>query len=132
MDTDTAKTKILFMDDESAIRGLAKAHFRYFGYSIEVVENGQEALAFYSKAIADNSPFHVVVLDIVIKNGMGGLETMQNLHEINPNIKGIAVSGYADPQTLKLCESCFKKFMAKPFTMNQLNIAVDELVTTKS
>jgi len=126
------KTKILFMDDESMIRDLARDYFHSEGYEIEVVKNGMEAVAMHRKSMAGEKPFQVAVLDIMIPGGMGGMETIQNLREIDPSLKGIAISAYADSASVKIYESSFEKFIAKPFTMQQLNMAIGTLIPTES
>lgn len=66
------------MDDEQMIRELAGEIFWYLGYEVEVASNGDEALALYQKSMNSAKPFDAVILDLTVRGGMGGKETIQH------------------------------------------------------
>ena len=88
--------KVLLMDDEKIIRNMVAKMLFHLGYEVELAEDGNKAIDLYKWAIKSGQPFDFVILDIVIPNGLGGKETIQNLLKINPEIKAIVSSGYSD------------------------------------
>ena len=81
---------------EEMIRNLLYNGLSEVGYKIELAENGTEAIEKYAKAEKSGEQFDAVILDLTIPGGMGGKETIEKLLEIDPNLKAIASSGYAN------------------------------------
>jgi CheY-like chemotaxis protein len=122
----TAKRKILVMDDEELIRILASEMLSQLGYNVEVSKDGAEAIELYKKASESGSPFDAVFLDLTIKFGMGGKETIEKLLEIDSNVKAIISSGYSnDPIMSDFEDYGFKGVLARPFNMNELAKVLD-------
>ncbi len=92
--------KILLMDDEEIIRESIGQLLTYKGYEVECVKDGDEAIELYTKAMETSRPFDAVILDLTIRGGMGGKETIQKLLEIDPNVKAIVASGYSNDPVL--------------------------------
>lgn len=114
--------KILVMDDEEIIRTLAKQILTHLGYTSEYAHDGQKALELYQKAMASGKPFDAVLLDLTVRGGMGGKETIKRLNEIDPHIKCIVSSGYSkDPVMTNYTEYGFCGAIAKPYTVDELS-----------
>lgn len=114
--------KILVIDDEEIVRDTARDVLHYVGYEVEVARNGEEALFLYQKALNAGTPFHAVIADLTIPGGMGGKETIQNLLEIDPDVKAIVSSGYSDDPVM----AAFRKYgfcgvVVKPYTVGELS-----------
>lgn len=45
------------------------------GYECQTASDGDEAISAYEKAIAAGRPFDVVMLDLTIKGGLGGVDS---------------------------------------------------------
>ena len=61
-------------------------------------------------------PFDAVILDLTVRDGVGGQETIRELLKIDPAVKAIVMSGYADdPVVLEPERYGFKGVLAKPF-----------------
>jgi CheY-like chemotaxis protein len=74
-------------------------------------------------------PFNVVILDLTIPGGMGGRETIKRLLNIDPGVKAIISSGYADQSVMaEYREYGFSGMVAKPYTLEQLGNAVHDLI----
>src|SRR5712691_4439686 len=113
--------RILVMDDEEMIRGLLRALLETLGYSVECVQDGAEAVAVYQRAQAAGQPFATVILDYTMPGGMGGLETLSRLRAIDPQVKALISSGYANnPVMADWAYYGFSGVVAKPYTMAQL------------
>ena len=69
------------MDDEEMLRKLARQMLEREGYAVETVKDGLEAIAVYQKQKGLGEPFDAVILDLTIKGGMGGEQTIRELLE---------------------------------------------------
>lgn len=114
------KGRILIMDDLSDIRNALKYMFQDLGFNVDTVSNGDEALEIYKKSL-DTTPYDIVITDLTIKGGKGGLDIIPELIEINPDIKTIVYSGYANnPIILRPKEYGFSGSFSKPFNRQKL------------
>jgi signal transduction histidine kinase/DNA-binding response OmpR family regulator len=113
--------RILVMDDEIAIRSLLERGLGKVGYRVVVVGNGEEAVAELLRAQAARTPFQLAILDLTVRGGLGGVETLARLRHLDPNLLAIAITGYAD-QALQpdLRASGFATVLAKPFMLHEL------------
>ena len=88
--------KILLMDDEELIRDATGQILTHMGFKVESVKDGEEALALYNRALQSSEPFDAVILDLTIRGGMGGKETIKKILQLNPDVKAVASSGYSN------------------------------------
>jgi CheY-like chemotaxis protein len=123
--------RILVMDDEAGIRSLAVRMLNRLGHDVEAVDDGMAAVERYTRALKSGNPFDAVLLDLVVPGGMGGRETMELLNEVDPSVKAIVVSGYAqDPAVTQFHEYGFKASIAKPYTLEELDSTLHSVITT--
>ncbi len=93
---------VLVVDDEPAILELVSARLRLLGIDSETAASGRSALKRLCARTAEDRPFDVVILDIL----MPDIDGWQVLKAIKYNplwspLKVIVISGYADsPQDL--------------------------------
>jgi len=121
--------RVLVMDDEEMIRELAGEMLAHLGYDCEAATDGTEALARYKEAMAEGTPFDIVVMDLTIPGGMGGKEAIGALLVVDPNAKAIVSSGYADdPVMADSAQYGFRGVVAKPYTVKELGHALDILL----
>jgi|Deesub1362A_J573_1020465.scaffolds.fasta_scaffold00199_51 PAS domain S-box-containing protein len=127
---DIRKTRILVMDDEPDIRESLSAALNFFGYEVDFAGDGAEAIDLYRKAKNSNHPFDAVVMDLTIPGGMGGVEAIKKLIQIDPNVKAIASSGYAnDPIMSEFKNFGFKGVITKPYRVEELGRLLHEIIT---
>jgi PAS domain S-box-containing protein len=113
--------RILVMDDEEWIRKTVGALLQRAGHEVELAEDGKSAIEAYGRAKSLAHPFDAVLLDLTIRGGMGGQEAIRELLKIDPNVKAIVMSGYADdPAILEPENHGFKGVLAKPFDFPSL------------
>src|SRR5208283_402742 len=79
--------KILVMDDEELIRDIAVDMIHALDHEVEFAEHGEEAVEKYKAAMESGNPFDVVILDLTIRGGIGGRETIERLLAVNPGIR---------------------------------------------
>ena len=124
------KARILVMDDEKGVREIAGRMLKHIGYKdIEFAEDGAEAIKLYKAALETGNPFTVALLDLTIAGGMGGEVAIQKLLKIDPAVKAIVSSGYIDdPAIAKFREYGFSGVVAKPYTIEELRKAVQDVI----
>ncbi|MDO9307491.1 MAG: ATP-binding protein [Deltaproteobacteria bacterium] len=117
----SGKARILVMDDEEVIRTVALDMLNSLGHDVETAPHGEAALVQYRKALEDGAPFDLVILDLTVKGGMGGAETLTKLKQIDPGVKAVVSSGYSDDETIAShLELGFIASLAKPYTAAEL------------
>lgn len=114
--------RILLMDDEEVVRLGAGRLFTYVGHDYCSVNDGEEAIRQYVEALQSNSPFDVVILDITVPGGMGGIEAARKIREHKPDAKIVASSGYPMGSIMKGPEGrLFDGFLPKPYNKNEVD-----------
>jgi CheY-like chemotaxis protein len=117
------------MDDEPVVRIVAGELLRELGHEAEFAEHGDSAIEKYRRAKADGRPFDVVILDLTIRGGMGGEETLRRLLEIDPGVKAVVSSGYSDDEVVAMYrQHGFRSFLKKPYDMLELGRMLDDVM----
>ncbi len=81
-----------------------------------------EAIINYIEAIERSEPFDIVILDLTIRGGKGGRETLKELYNFDPEVKAIVSSGCSnDPVMAEYEQYGFRGRVAKPFKTSELN-----------
>ena len=123
-------TRILFMDDEAPLRLIAATLFKKLGCDYTLTAEGGQAFREFEKARAEGKPYNLVILDLVIPNGMGGKELMEQLRKIDPELRAIVSSGYSDDPVLADFKAYgFSGIVPKPFQISDLENAIRQLAT---
>jgi CheY-like chemotaxis protein len=125
--------RVLLMDDEEAICNLVKAILTRAGYRVSTASNGQEALRAYRQAAAAHQPFDLAILDLTIRGGMGGEETLAELRTVDPHVAAIASSGYSDTAILSQMKAHgFLGVLPKPYLSHELLSTVRAVISERS
>jgi PAS domain S-box-containing protein len=123
------KGKILLMDDEATIRNTTKKILTYLGYKTVIAKDGAEVLALYTIAKKAGTPFDAVIMDLTVPGGGGGKETMTQLKKIDPKVKAILSSGYANDLILTDYHRYgFKGVVIKPYNMEELSATLHQVI----
>lgn len=117
--------KILLMDDDSVISELLRNVLSSIGHQVELVSCGEEALEKYRQSIEQKIFFDLVILDLNIHDGMGGVETFVELKKTNPEVVAVLITG-VNVDTEKIPEG-FAMTLQKPFRLGILKNALKEL-----
>ncbi len=114
--------KILLLDDNREILVAMEEALRLMGYQVEITMDGNEAINRYQQALESGEPFQAVVMDLTIPCGMGGVEVLRRLQTMNPAIKAVVSSGYAnDPILADYARYGFVSAVVKPFYFEELH-----------
>jgi CheY-like chemotaxis protein len=124
------KGRILVMDDEEMLRAVAAEMIKALGHVVECARDGEDAIAKFMQARESGRPFDVVILDLTVKGGgMGGEHAVKKLREIDPNIKAVVSSGYADNPVVSDYQSYgFAAFLNKPYKIDSLRDSLNALL----
>jgi PAS domain S-box-containing protein len=126
-------SRILVMDDEASVRGLTVNMLKSLGHAVEVVDNGSAAVERYARALKTGQPFDAILLDLIVPCGLGGREALELISEIDPAVKAIMVSGYAqNSETSEFRDYGFKAVIAKPFTLEELKTTLHTVMVPGS
>jgi CheY-like chemotaxis protein len=114
--------KILVMEDEESLIEVIGSLLEHYGYDVVFAHDGDETLTTYQQANDLGTPFDALILDLTIPGGMGGKETVTKLLAINPQVKAIVASGYAnDPIMSEFRQYGFQGCIAKPYQADALH-----------
>lgn len=116
-----SKIKILVVEDESIVAMDIKHRAESLGYEItNVTPSGEEAI----QMIKDNTP-DLVLMDIVLKGKMDGIEAAQNIHD-KFDLPVLYLTAYSDEETLKRAKVTEPfGYIIKPFENRELHSAVE-------
>lgn len=122
----TPKRTILVVDDEPEIRKLVGAMVGTFGCAVLTADSGEHAMTLYKN---NKSPIELLITD-VIAPGMSGPMLADKLTELQPGLKVLYISGYDNTHVVqKYVVEKGHALLAKPFTVNELQTKVRELLT---
>jgi len=117
--------RILFIEDETGVRELSTKALRDYGYDVIEAKNAGEAREIFEK---QKGNFQLVVCDIILPD-KSGIELMENIQSLYPNIKILFISGYADhrshwTEVVKIG----MPFLQKPYSLVDLLKMIKEVL----
>jgi CheY-like chemotaxis protein len=110
---------ILVVDDEAAVREIAKVTLESFGYRTVEAANGAEAIALY---VQRKEEIRLIISDMDMPV-MNGATMIRVLEQINPEIRVISASGMislSKAHAPDISLSPFRVILPKPFTAAEL------------
>jgi PAS domain S-box-containing protein len=121
--------KILLVEDEDAVRGIAARVLLNQGYTVIQARNGEEALSLLTDL---GESIDLILTDVVMPD-MGGLALAEKLRLGRPNLKLVYMSGYSEADKLQPDMGDFKApFLQKPFSAESLVLKVREVLDAQS
>ncbi len=116
---------VLLVEDEDAVRMGGMRALTSRGYTVREASSGVEALEVFHEL---EGKVDIVVSDVVMPE-MDGPTLLGELRKIQPDIKFVFVSGYAEDAFAKnLPEDAKFGFLPKPFSLKQLATVVKEML----
>jgi len=109
---------ILIVEDEAAVRRMAVMSLRWFGYHVLEAANGPEALQQWEQ---HRHEIALLFTDMVMPEGMTGLDLAGRLREANGDLKVIISSGYsADIANSGIPAGSGIAYLSKPYEVKVL------------
>jgi CheY-like chemotaxis protein len=119
---------VLLVDDEEALRGLARAVLARQGCRVLEAEDGEKALEAYR---GEPGGVDLVVLDLTMPR-LSGADTLRRLVALDPRARVLLCSGYAEGQAADLACPQVKGFLPKPYRPADLLRAAAEALGRRS
>ncbi len=118
---------ILIVDDVLEQRELAMSMLGRLKYHVEAVASGEESIEYLKNKKAD-----LIILDMIMDDGIDGLETYRRILEINPKQKAIIVSGFSETDRVRTAQELGAgAFVRKPYILEKIGLAVREELERK-
>ena len=113
---------VLLMDDDEASRAVATRMFRELGFDVTCTADGAEAIQNFETARASGRHFDLVVLDLTVPGGMGGMECFERLRRIDPDVRVVVSSGYSTASVMAdpAGEHALAGSLTKPYRLEDL------------
>ncbi len=128
-DQEAKGPRILLMDDDISVVQVTTKFLQLSDYRIDSTLDGDAAIVAYEEAQTEGAPYALVILDLTIPGGMGGKEVIAKLKEINPEVKAIVSSGYADDDTMTdFAAYGFIAACAKPYLLSEMKAIIQRFV----
>ncbi|MCD6051075.1 MAG: Blue-light-activated protein [Verrucomicrobia bacterium] len=109
---------ILLVEDDPALRGLAKTGLQNFGYKVLEAASGPDALAIWAET---ENPIDLLLTDLVMPGGMSGKDLAARLLQRKAHLRVLFTSGYS--VDLVQADIPLKEgvnFLPKPFSTSTL------------
>ncbi len=117
---------ILVVDDEESIRVSLNGILQDEGYQVIMAENGTDAIELIREEVPD-----LVLLDIWMP-GMDGIQTLERIRNIYPEITVVMMSGHGTIETaVKSTKSGAFDFIEKPFSLDKVLLTVFNAINFK-
>jgi phosphoserine phosphatase RsbU/P len=114
--------RILVVDDETVQLRTAQRLLRHLGYDVLTAQSGEKAIEMC--AAADDSPFDLLIVDMVMPGGLDGLATVARIRRSIVAQKVLIASGYAPAHLNDAARQRGLPWLAKPYTLSGLASAV--------
>ena len=119
---------ILVVDDVAEQREVASEILGSLGYTVKVVGTGQEAVDYLAENRVD-----LVVIDMIMENGIDGLDTYRHILQRHPGQKAVIVSGFSRTERVnKMQELGAGAYIKKPYTREVLGKAIRDELSRKT
>ena len=121
--------RILVLEDDDRVQNVMERMLAKLGYECVFAQEGSEALNLFAQAHNTQQPFDLVILDLTIPGGMGGLEALQGLLAQDSQTKAIVSSGYADdPVLAQFQDFGFRGVITKPYRIAELSEVLNKVM----
>lgn len=118
---DEVQAKVLVIDDEPDMREMLALNLTKQGFDVTTAESGMAAVEQVKK-----QKYDLAITDLKMP-GMDGVETIDALKAIDPDLQIIVGTGYA---TVDTAVACMKKgaydYIQKPYNLKELKILVEK------
>ncbi len=112
------KLHIMLMEDDKMVSRITKEMLIRLGHEVILAEDGKEAVRLFSKL---RHSIDIIIMDLSIPRGMGGIEAVKKIHEIEPDARVVVSSGYSDDESMVNFEAFgFCASITKPYRLQDL------------
>jgi DNA-binding NtrC family response regulator len=117
------KTRVLIVDDDASMARYLSTYLSRHNFDVNVVGSGEEAIRMFR--VHDPA---LVLLDVAM-SGMSGIETLERIKQIKPDVSVIMLSAQSDPELIfKASKLGADDYISKPFEPKELEIRVAKVL----
>ena len=126
------KCKVLLIDDEKILLDVTSSMLAHLGYEVATAQNHRDALEIYRQGKEAGKPFSLIIMDLTMRGDEGGEIAIRKWLSINPEVKTIISSGYAnDPVIEQYWKYGFAGAMIKPYSLSELKNIMEKALENK-
>lgn len=114
--------KVLVADDDTLVRKLLGDLLSFYGYDVDCVSNGKEAIA-----LIETDSYDVLITDYLMPE-MNGIELIKKVRDIKKSLAIIGMSASEEEKGFLAAGANF--FMEKPFSPSALKNIIEEICPT--
>ncbi|MCP3930668.1 MAG: response regulator [Bacteroidetes bacterium] len=119
---------ILVVDDDPVIRRLLEQRLKKENYQVAVAEDGYVAEKLLNKQF-----FDVVLTDLMMPGGIGGIEVLEIAKGINNNTEVILITAHSSVGTaVKAMKKGAVDYLEKPINFDELFLRLDKILNVKA
>jgi two-component system response regulator AtoC len=117
------KTRVLIVDDDAAMARYISTYLAKRNLEVSTAESGEEAIRMFR--VFDPA---IVLLDMAM-GGMSGLDTLERIKQIKPDVSVVMISGQNDPELIfRASKAGADDYIAKPFEPKELDIRLAKVM----
>ncbi len=121
--------RIMVMDDDQMVLDVISAQLHTLGHEPVLTRDGQETINKYQALQDEKKPVDIIIMDLTIPGGMGGIETVKKLLAVDPQAKVIVISGYSNDPVMSDCKRYgFSAALGKPFSLDELAKIIESIL----
>ena len=122
----SAKSRLLIVDDELSVRDSLGKWFGEEGYEVETAESASDAMTKLAQG-----KWHAALVDIKM-HGTDGIELQRRMHEIDPDLVVIMMTGYASVETaVAALKNGAYDYITKPLDPDEISHLVKKALAHK-
>jgi CheY-like chemotaxis protein len=119
------QSAVLIVDDDDAVRALARWVVEKSGYAAVTARDGDEAITRFS---SDPGAYGLVLLDLTMPR-MSGEETLVALRSIRKDVPVVIITGYGEDAVREGERAGIAGFLQKPFSPDALRVMLQRCVS---
>jgi DNA-binding NtrC family response regulator len=114
---------LLVVDDERSVRDCCREVAQSLGFSTFVAENAEHAYK-----VLDAQNIEVVLLDMKLPGGAGGMELLRQIKERKPDAEVIVITGYGTVQSaVQAMKLGAYDYVTKPFNVEEVRLLLERV-----
>ncbi|HYG99716.1 MAG TPA: sigma-54 dependent transcriptional regulator [Terriglobales bacterium] len=119
----TQKTRVLIVDDDGSMAKYLQSYLARRNFDVSTAVSGEEAIRMFR--VYDPT---LVLLDLAMP-GMNGIETLERMKQIKPDVSVIMLSAQSSPELIfKASKLGADDYIAKPFEPKELDIRITKVL----
>lgn len=113
------KTRVLIVDDDESMAKYLESYLTRHNFDVSTAASGEDAIRMFR--VYDPV---LVLLDLAMA-GMGGIETLERMKQIKPDVSVMILSAHNDPEIIfKASKLGADDYISKPFEPKELDLRI--------